>query len=201
MTSPIIVLEGPRLSGKTWLADHIWDLVNHPHETSGNRIKDLAFTYSKSFDFVDEEFESFIIGKDVALAQRLRDEEFSVLTDRFMLTTAVYSNVFRNFPESRGEDYLKRMTSLIAEHMPDLKERLHYYVLIPERPEMTLKGTLGRENKDGLKDSVELLERQARLYMKYAKKLEMSGFEVECLPTYHTNPQVLDTIMQTIEWR
>ena len=97
-------------------------------------------------------------------------------------------------------DHFYTMNSIIDCYFPTMKDRLNYIVLDIQDPEKALAdGLVGREGKDGLEDSMELLEKQIRLYDKYTEAFRRNGYNVMKLPTYHTNPNVLDEAAESLE--
>lgn len=203
MRDKIVVLEGARLSGKTHLFGSLLrDPGNGPfgaaaYDLFDYRIKDDGFIRRKEFNYLaganEKLTEAYVIGKDASLTQRLSETRGRLLVDRYMLTSAVYSRVFRGHPLSHGQIYLEDMMKFIQEYHPGLKKRLHFFVLIPD-PEIAISETIkGREDKDkehGMKDSIALLELQNDLYQEHGERLSHWGFNVDFIESFQTNPEV-----------
>ena len=189
MENPVVVLEGPRLAGKTYLFDNLKNKFQ-------NSLKDETFIYREYFSFIasPDRLESYLVGKDVSLTQRINALEGSVLVDRYLFNTAVYSSIFRSFPDTFGEEYLKEFDTFLRVWYKDLRERLHFFVIIPDIEEALKQGIKGREGKDGLKDDEELLFRQCNLFIQRSMQLTMMGYNIKVIPSYHTNPNILEDI-------
>ena len=212
MTRKIIVLEGPRLSGKSYLFKTLRkDPGNGPYSAAAydlfdHRIKDNGFIYRKHFRGITEvrselNTEAYVIGKDVALTQRLAETKGDLLVDRYLITSAVYSHIFRDFPIRLGEEYVEDMTKFIAEFYPNLKKRLHFIVLVPdaeEAMEKTIKGREGKDKEHGMEDSVYILNRQIFMYEKYGRTLQKEGFKLDFVDSFHSDENVVKTIEDLI---
>ena len=220
MTRKIMVLEGPRLSGKSYLFENLGITPGHTagHNTGNgpywvkardrfdHRIKDNGFIYRKHFRLISDvrsesNTEPYVVGKDVALTQRLAEVKGRALVDRYMITSAVYSHIFRNHPIKLGEEYIEDMVQFIGELFPELKERLHFVVLIPdaeEAMEETVKGREGKDKEHGMKDSVELLNRQIFIYEKYGRFLQKKGFKLDFVDSFHSDENVQSRIEDMI---
>jgi thymidylate kinase len=208
----ITVIEGPRLAGKSRIVQYLQKLYSDGSHQHGlypipevdwlfkHVVKDVAFNYIKEFGFIENprELESFVTGKEMALTQRINSHEKSVLVDRYLITAAVYSHVFRKFPTSVGETYLQEMNSIIDKDFANLKRRLRFFVIIPDIDRALEEGLTGREGKDGLEDNKALLQTQINLYTKYALMMEKMGFKVKIRDSYHLDPDVSRHIFEDL---
>ena len=138
--------------------------------------------------------ESYIIGKDVSLIQRLAETPGTMLVDRFLITSAVYSHVFRDYDVEMGHDYLNEADNVIMKNYSDLIERLKFFIIIPNVELALSEGLKGREGKDGLKDDEDLLNLQIELYKSHSDFLKKLDYDVTILDSYHTNPSVKEQI-------
>ncbi len=189
--SKIVVVEGPRLSGKTRVCEHLMQQNLLPE-----LFKDQCFAMSKDFDIPvtsPEIFEAFIKGKDACFVQMLDRTEGSLLLDRFFMTSCVLSSVFRPFPIEFGIDNFYAMDKIIDSRFPEMKRRLSYIVLDIQDPAQALAdGIKGREGKDGLEDNMELIQKQIDNYNLFSELFIEHGYKVARVETYHTNPEVLE---------
>lgn len=222
MRNKIVVLEGPRLSGKT----HLFEKLNltpgyhggqntgsgpywvAPRDNFDHRIKDDGFIRRNEFNFIREGgkkypslIEAYVIGKDASLTQRLSETHGSILVDRYMITSAVYSRVFRKMPRAHGMIYIENMMKFIQQFHPSLKERLHFIVLIPDIDialEETIKGREGKDEHLGMEDTRKALKQQEELYKFYGETLDRWNFKIDFVQSFQTNPDVKKEIQGLI---
>lgn len=209
----IVVIEGPRLAGKSRIVNYLGKLYTDGSYACGvypssntdwlfkHVVKDNSFNYIKEFKFIDKDqgrLESFVMGKELALTQRINACKEKTLVDRYLITAAVYSHVFREFPVHVGETYLEEMNSIIREDFFRLKQRLRFFVIIPDITRALDEGLTGREGKDELKDNRDLLQTQINLYNKYAIMLKDMGYWVRRKFSYHIDPDVARHIFEDI---
>lgn len=167
-------------------------------------IKDPSFSYIKNFNFVTgspDRVESFIVGKEMSLACRLADTRNRILVDRFLITPCVYSHVFREFPVIMGEKYLEEMIGVIEKSFSTLKDRLRFFVILPDIEKALSEGIKGREGKDkedGMEDNRDKLTKQWLLYQEYGLMLRKHDFNVQFEESYHNNPDVAQNILEKV---
>jgi len=209
----IVVIEGPRLAGKSRIVNYLGKLYTDGSYSCGvypspstdwlfkHVVKDNSFNYIKEFKFIGKDegrLESFVMGKELALTQRINACKETTLVDRYLITAAVYSHVFRELPVHVGETYLEEMGSIISKDFFHLKQRLRFFVILPDITRALNEGLLGREGKDELKDNRDLLQTQINLYNKYAKMLKDMKFKVKIKDSYHLDPDVARHIFEDV---
>jgi hypothetical protein len=101
-----------------------------------------------------------------------------------------------------GEKYLEEMISVIETNFNHLKDRLRFFIILPDVWQALNEGIKGREGKDkedGMEDNKEKMEKQWLLYQEYGLLLRQNNFQVKFKDSYHTDPDVAQHILEEIQ--